>query len=155
LPLQLFLVANVTDAKIFSTPLDQHLHNDIGGGVAQRSVAHRLETRRTTQAIFAPIFNQTVALNAKSLIVLMVFPFTLLPALVFYRSRCFPCTSMLPAAAPDRLFGGPGLESASFDHALSITELIACAIYLYIAAGNAYGARGVARVSRFCRLSWP
>jgi hypothetical protein len=105
-----------------------------------------LETRRTTQAIFAPIFNQTVALNAKSLIVLMVFPFALLPALVFYRSRCFPCTSMLPAAAPDRLFGGPGLESASFDHALSITELIACAIYLYIAAGNAYGARGVARV---------
>ena len=49
LPLQLFLVANVlffamqslTGAKIFSTPLDAHLHSDIWGGLAQRLVQKR------------------------------------------------------------------------------------------------------------------
>jgi hypothetical protein len=95
LPLQLFLVANVlffamqsvTGAKIFSTPLDQHLHSDIWGGVAQQLVAHRLETQQTTLGLYAPVFNQAVAVNAKSLIVLMVLPFALLPATVFYRSR--------------------------------------------------------------------
>lgn len=95
LPLQLFLVANIlffamqslTGAKIFSTPIDQHLHSDIWGGVAQQLVAHRLEIKRTTLDLYAPVFNQAVTLNAKSLIVLMVVPFALLPAIVFYKSR--------------------------------------------------------------------
>jgi hypothetical protein len=169
LPLQLFFVANVlffamqalTGAKIFSTPLDQHLHHDIWGGVAQRLVAHRLETRTATVDLYAPVFNQAVALNAKSLIVLMVLPFALLPALVFYRSRrpfvarivfslhfyAFLLLLLwisLTAVGANQLSGGPGLESEGFDHVLSVVELIVCAAYLYIAAGRVYGARGAA-----------
>ena len=83
LPLQLFLVANIlffamqslTGAKIFSTPLDQHLHSDMWSSVAQKLVAQHLQTRRTTEAQYAPVFNQAVAQNGKSLIVLMVLPF--------------------------------------------------------------------------------
>src|SRR6266404_1066213 len=136
LPLQLFLVSNVlffamqslTGAKIFSTPLDQHLHNDIWGGVAQQVITHRLETRRTTLGLYAPVFNQAVALNAKSLIVVMVLPFAMLPAIVFYRSRrpfvahvvfalhfytfllLLFCVSLMVVGV-DLLFGGRGLES--------------------------------------------
>jgi hypothetical protein len=176
LPLQLFLVANVlffamqslTGAKIFSTPLDQHLHSDIWGGVAQRLVTDHLETRRTTLDLYAPVFNQAVALNAKSLIVLMVLPFALLPAMVFYRSRrpfvahivfslhfyafllLLLCVA-LTVAGVDLLFGGRGLESVRFDHALSIVQLVVCATYLYIAAGTVYGARALLGFSRFCR----
>lgn len=171
LPLQLFLAANVlffamqslTGAKIFSTPLDQHLQSDIWGGVAQQLVAHQLKTRQTSIDLYAPVFNEAVALNAKSLVVLMVLPFALLPAMVFHRSRrpfvahivfslhfyafllLFLCIS-LTVVGIDRLFGGRGLESASFDHVLSIIELIVCAVYLYIAAGKVYGARGATRI---------
>jgi hypothetical protein len=179
LPLQLFLVANVlffamqslTGAKIFSTPLDQHLRSDIWGGVAQQLVAHRLEARRTTLDLYAPVFNQAVAVNAKSLIVLMVLPFALLPAMVFYRSRrpfvahlvfslhfyAFPllllCIS-LTVVGIDLLFGGRGLDSESFDHALSVVALVVCAAYLYIAAGTVYGARGAIRILKVLPLAF-
>jgi hypothetical protein len=177
LPLQLFLVANVlffamqslTGAKIFSTPLEQHLHSDIWGGVARPLVAHRLEKRQTTLGRYAPVFDQAVAVNAKSLIVVMVLPFALLPAMVFYRSRrpfvahivfslhfyaflmllmCFA----LAVVGVDVVFGGRGLESESFDHLLSIAELLACATYLYIAVGAVYGARGATRALKVLLL---
>jgi hypothetical protein len=176
LPLQLFLVANVlffamqslTGAKIFSTPLDQHLHSDIWGGVAQQLVTHHLESRRTTLALYAPVFDQAVALNAKSLIVVMVLPFALLPAVLFYRSRPFVahvvfslhfyaflllllCIS-LAVVGVDRLLGGHGLESERFDHVLSIVEVLVCAVYLYVAAGPVYGARGAARILKVLPL---
>jgi hypothetical protein len=178
LPLQLFLVANVlffamqslTGAKIFSTPLDQHLHSDIWGGVAQNLVARRMAARGTTAARHAPVFDQAVALNAKSLIVLMVLPFALLPAMLFYRSRrpfvahvvfslhfyafllLLMCVS-LAVVGVDRLFGGRGLDSTTFDHALSIALVAVCATYLYIAAGAVYGAKGLRGLCRFYRLS--
>ena len=171
LPLQLFLVANVlffamqsfTGAKLFSTPLNQHLQSDIWGGVAQQLVGHRLEMRQTSMDLYAPVFDRAVEVNAKSLIAVMVLPFALLPAVVFYRSRrpfvahivfslhfytfllLLLCLS-LAAVGIVQLFGGRGLESANFDHALSIVELGVCAVYLYIAAGAVYGARGVVRM---------
>ena len=171
LPLPLFLVANVlffamqsvTGAKLFSTPLKQHLQNDIWGGAAQQLVGHRLEMRQTALDLYAPVFDQAVEVNAKSLIVVMVLPFALLPAAVFYRSRrpfvahivfslhfytsllLLLCLS-LTVVGVVQLFGGPGLESENFDHALSIIELAACAAYLYIAAGVVYGAQGAIRI---------
>ena len=171
LPLQLFLVANVlffamqsfTGAKLFSTPLKQHLQNDIWGGAAQRLVGHRLETKQTILDLYAPVFDQAVEVNAKSLIVVMVLPFALLAGVVFYRSRrpfvahivfslhfysfllLLLCLS-LAVVGVVQLFGGPGLESVNFDHALSLVELAVCAIYLYIAAGVVYGARGAIRM---------
>ena len=177
LPLQLFLVTNVlffamqslTGAKIFSTPLDQHLHNDIWGRAAQRLVTHRLEARKTTLVQYAPVFNQAVALNAKSLIVLMVAPFALLPAILFYRSRrpfvahivfslhfyaflLLLLSVSLAVVGVNRLFGGRGLESEAFDHALSIVELMVCGAYLYIAAGTVYGALGLGRFLKVLAL---
>ena len=171
LPLQLFLVANVlffamqslTGTKLFSTPLKQHLQNDIWGEVAQRLVGHRLEIRGTTVDLYAPVFDHAVEVNAKSLIVVMVLPLALLSAIIFYRSRrpvvahmvfslhfytfllLLLCLS-LAVVAIVQLLGGPGLDSESFDHALSIFELAASAGYLYIAAGVVYGARGVTRM---------
>jgi hypothetical protein len=177
-PLQLFLVANVlffamqsvTGAKIFSTPLNQHLHSDIWGGVAQQLVSHRLQSRHTTESLYAPAFDQAVALNAKSLIVVMVLPFALLPALGFYRSRrpfvahvvfslhfyafllLLLCVS-LTVVGGSLMFGGPGLESPTFDHALSIIELLLCATYLYIAVGTVYGAKGATRILQVLPLA--
>jgi len=178
LPLQLFLVANVlffamqslSGAKIFSTPLDQHLHSDIWGGVASQLLTQRLAAHRTTLELYTPVFNQAVALNAKSLIVLMVAPFALLPAIVFYRSRrpfvahivfslhfytfllLLLCLSLM-AVSLDKSLGGRGLESESFDHVLSILQLIVCATYLYVAAGTVYGARGVIRILKVVSLT--
>ena len=178
LPLQLFLVANIlffamqslTGAKIFSTPLDQHLRSDIWGGVAQQVVTHRLEARRMTVDAYAPVFNQAVAVNSKSLIVVMVLPFALLPAMVFYRShRPFAahivfslhfytflllllCIS-LTVVGIDLLFGGRGLDSESFDHVLSVAALVVCGIYLYIATGKVYGAKGITRILKVLLLA--
>jgi hypothetical protein len=93
----------------------------------------------------------------------MVFPFALFPATVFFRSRrpfvahvvfflhfyafllLLLCIS-LTVVGVDRLFGGRGLESESFDHALSIVQLIACAAYLYIVTGKVCGANGATRI---------
>jgi hypothetical protein len=177
LPLQLFLIANVvffatqslTGEKIFSTPLAAHLHNDIWGGFARWLVALRLEARHTTLDLYAPVFDQAVAVNAKSLIILMVPPFSLLPALLFYRMRrpfvahvvfslhfyafllLFLCLSLIVAGV-DVLFGGRGLLSETFDHALSIAELLGCAIYLHIATGIVYSATGAARMVKVALL---
>ena len=51
------------------------------------------------------------------------------------------------------LFGGRGLDSETFDHVLSIAALVACATYLYIAAGTVYGARGVTRILKVLPLT--
>jgi hypothetical protein len=177
-PLQLFLVANLlffgmqtlTGSKIFSTPLDQHIHSEMWGGVAQRLLAHRLQMQQTTIAAYAPVFNQAVALNAKSLIVMMVPPFALLPALVFWRSRrsfvgdvvfslhlysfllLLFCASLVVVGS-SLFFGGPGLQSETFDHLLSLAQLLVCAIYLYMAVGLVYGATGAARVFQAAALT--
>lgn len=44
------------------------------------------------------------------------------------------------------LAGGRGLDSESFDHALSIAALIVCATYLCIASRTVYGAKGVRQI---------
>ena len=178
-PLQLFLVANVlffamqslTGAKIFSTPLDQHLHSDIWGSVAQQSIPRHLEMRHTTLDLYAPIFDQAVALNAKSLIVVMVLPFALLPALLFYRRHrpfvvhmvfslhfyafllLLLCVS-LTVLGISLMFGGPGLESEDFDHVLSIVELALCAVYLHFAVRTVYAAQGVSRILKVGALAF-
>ena len=171
LPLQLFLVANLlffameslTGAKVFSTPLDMHLQNQFWSGFAQTLVAHHLEKVPTTLEAYARTFDQAVALNAKSLVVLMVLPFALIPPMVFPRSRrpfvvhlvfslhlyaflLLLFSVALAIADGDVLLGGAGLRTESFDHGLSIIEVRACAAYLYLATGTVYGARGSIRI---------
>lgn len=167
LPLQLFLIANVmffamqslTGVKVFSTPLDVHLHEQIWSGLARPLVERRLAATHTTLEQYAPVFDQAVALNAKSLIGLMVLPFAVLPSMLFRRRR-------LPAAAHvvfslhfyafllllfcaalavgslDVALGGAGLQAEAVDHTVSLVELGLCAVYLFVATGRVYGRTG-------------
>jgi hypothetical protein len=170
-PFQLLLIANVfffaaqslTHTKIFSSTLDSHLHHQDWSAVAQSMVARRLEATQTTLDRYAPLFDQAVVLNAKSLVVVMVLPFVLLLPIVFRRSRrafaihvafalhlyafmlLLFCVS-LAVEAVDRLLGGAGLESARMDNALTAFNLAVCAVYVYLAAGTVYASRGARRL---------
>lgn len=171
LPLQLFLLANVlffamqslVGAKVFSTPLDMRLNNQFWSNVAQPLVARRLETNHTTLDLYSKVFDKAVELNAKSLIILMVLPFGVFLPLVFYRKRIpfvghivfslhfytflllLFCVALAVVGA-SLLTGGAGLNSESFDHLLSATEVTVSAVYLFVAAGTVYKERGASRV---------
>lgn len=51
-------------------------------------------------------------------------------------------------------FGGPGLESEDFDHALSIVELVLCATYLHLAVRTVYSAQGMSRILKVGALAF-
>lgn len=169
-PFQLFLIANVlffamqslTNTNIVSATLDSHLHNQDWRAVAQRLVAHRLETKQTTLDLYAPLFNRAIVLHAKSFIIAMVLPFAILLLIMFYRNRqpfvahvvfslhfyaflLLLFCGLLVVVAVDVLLGGAGLNSARMDNILSLINLAACATYLYIATGTVYGASGLIR----------
>lgn len=169
-PFQLFLIANVlffamqslTNTNIVSPTLDSHLHNQDWRAVAQRLVAHRLETKQTTLDLYAPLFNRAIVLHAKSFIIAMVLPFAILLLIMFYRNRqpfvahvvfslhfyaflLLLFCGLLVVVAVDVLLGGAGLNSARMDNILSLINLAACATYLYIATGTVYGASGLIR----------
>jgi hypothetical protein len=170
LPIPLFLIANVlffavqswVGTNIFSTPLDAHLHNYFWSDAAQRLVSNRLIAQATTLELYTPVFNQAVAVNAKSLIALMVLPFAVLPAIVFIgRHRPFVahlvfslhfytfllllfCVAQVVVGV-NVAFGGAGLTSEQFDHGLSIVLLLVCAVYLYFATKPVYGGTNAMR----------
>jgi len=172
-PLQLFLIANAlffavqtwTHLAIFSSPLDSHLHNQDWQEIARSMTAARLDARHETLAAFAPVFDQSALLNAKALIILMALAFApFLPLLYPGAGRAFGahvvfalhlyafillllCFSMLLAEA-DLLLGGGGLTSEPVDMALTLFNLVACALYLYPATGRFYGSRGLARIAK-------
>lgn len=177
-PFQFFLVANVvfftvqslTHTKIFSSPLDSHLHHQDWSVLAQQLVTQRLGASGMTLERYAPLFDQAVILNAKSLVVLMALPFALLLPLMFFRSRRPFATHMvfalhfyafalllfcvgLAVAGIDRWLGGAGLESARIDNVLTAVNLLACGIYLYIAIGPVYAATGGLRVAKAVALT--
>jgi hypothetical protein len=155
--------------KIFATPIDSHVHNDVWGPIAESLVKRRLEATRTTLAEYATVFDQAVALNAKSMILLMALAFALPLPLVFHRSgRPFVThvvfslhfyafvllafCAALSFVAIDVLFGRPGLRSIGLDHVLSVIELLLCAAYLYVAIGTVYAARGWVRIFQSRRI---
>ncbi len=169
-PFQLFLIANViffalqwlTGENVFSSSLDSHLHHQDWSELAQSLLARRLETTHTRLEEYAPVFDRAVVLNAKSLIVLMTIPFALLLPLVFFRERrpfmahvvfslhlytfllLLFCVALL-AAKFSALLGFGGLEAPLVDDVLSVANLAACALYLYVAIGPVYGAAGAMR----------
>ena len=177
-PLSLFLIANllffavqsVSDVKVFSTSLDMHLHDQAWSGAAQQLVTRRLVTSGRTLERYTPVFNQAVRGHAKSLIGLMVLPFALLPALLFRAAgRPFAlhvvfslhfhaflllllCVPLL-AVAVNGWLGGAHIPSPRVDDALSILLLSISAIYLHIAVGIVYGARGVLRMVKVLGLT--
>ena len=170
-PFALFLLMNVLfvamevlpGSNIFSTPLDKHLHNQPWSPLAQELVAHRLQETNTTLDAYAPIFNQAVARNAQSLVILTVLPFALFPPLLFRKSRLpfavhlafslhfhafllllISIALLIPAI--DLWLGGAGLASKTLDNGIAIGLLLICAVYLYLSAGRVYGGSWVTRI---------
>jgi hypothetical protein len=170
-PVPLFLIANVLffaiesllGGAVFSTPLDWHLHRQPWSGFAPQLVADRLDTLHTTLELYAPVFDKAVAIKARSLIIFMALFFSLVPMLVFIRSKrplvshavfalhlytfmllLFCVAIAIPALSA--WMGGPGFDSDGLDHFLSISLLLICAAHLFIAVRAVYGVRGFARV---------
>lgn len=177
-PFALFLLANVLfvamellpGSNIFSTPLDQHLHNQPWSPLAQDLVAHRLADKATTLDAYSPDFNQAVAKNAQSLVVLMVLPYALLLPVLFRKSRMpfavhlafslhFHAFLMLVISAAllipaiDMWLGGAGLGSRPLDNGIAIGSLLISAVYLYVSAGRVYGGRGPTRILKALLLA--
>jgi len=170
-PFQLFLIANViffalqwlTGEAVFSSRLESHLHHQDWSELAQSLLARRLEETHTRFEDFAPAFDRNVVLYAKSLIVLMTIPFALVLPVVFFRERrpfmahvtfslhlytfllLLFCVALV-AAKSSALLGFGGLETPTVDIVLSVFNLAACALYLYVAIGPVYGAAGATRV---------
>src|SRR5262245_41969909 len=170
-PFQLFLIANViffavqslTGENIFSSSLESHLHRQDWSELAQSMLARRLEATHVKLETFGPVFDRAVVLNAKSLIILMTVPFALLLPLILFRERrpfmvhmvfslhlytfllLLFCIALL-AAKSSALLGFGGLEAPLVDNVLSVANLAACALYLYVAIGPVYGASGGVRV---------
>lgn len=177
-PFQLFLLANVlffaaqslTGVNIVGVTMDSHLNGQDWSSLAQELVAKRLDALQTTMEDYAPVFNQVIVLNAKTLIILMVAPFALLLPLTFYGERkpfvthltfslhfhafllLLFCVS-LAVGAVHVLLGGEGLQSARLDNVLSGINFAAAALYLYVATGAVYGARGALRVVKVLALT--
>jgi hypothetical protein len=177
-PFQLFLLANVlffalqwlTKENVFSSSLDSHLHHQDWSELAQSLLAQRLEAKHLDIAQYAPVFDRAVVLNAKSLILLMTVPFTLLLPLVFFRERrpfmthvvfslhlytfllLVFCVALVVARLSAWL-GFGGLEAAAIDNVLSVINLAACALYLHLAIGRVYAASGVMRVVKTVLLA--
>lgn len=169
-PFQLFLIANVfffamqwaTGENVFSSPLDSHLHHQDWSAIAQSALDERLAETHRTREEYEPTFDHAVALNAKSLILLMAVPFALLLPLVFLRERrpvmahvvfslhvyayllLIFCVALL-AGALSRLLGFGGIEAPKVDSVLSIALLLLGAHYVYRAIGPAYGTAGLRR----------
>ncbi len=170
-PFQLFLIANViffalqwlTHENVFSSTLDSHLHHQDWSELARTLTPQRLQARHTDLARFSPEFDRAVVFNAKSLIVLMAMVFALLPPLVFWRERkpfmvhvvfalhlytfllLLFCLALLIAKTSAWL-GAGGLDAPWVDNLLSVANLAACMLYLYLAIGPVYGAAGVRRI---------
>jgi Protein of unknown function (DUF3667) len=165
-----FVTQSLTNVNIFSSPLDSHMNQQDWSVFAHDMVTARLSAKQTTLDLYSPVFNKAVATNAKSLIVLMTVPFMLILPILFYRSRRPFMTHvvfamhlytfllvlfcvMMAIPAVEMLFGGQGLKSARMDTALSVVNLIACAVYLYFAAGRVYGATGAMRLAQIVVLT--
>lgn len=157
-PVSLFLIANVlffameslTGGKVFTTPLDSHLHTQPWSVVAVSLVEHRLEARQTTLAVYTPEFDRAMARNARSLIIFMALLFGLLPRIMFPRS---PWPFVAHAVFSLHLYSfmlllfcvattlGAAFGFERVDVGLSLALLVACAIYLYISTGAVYGGK--------------
>lgn len=171
-PFQLFLILNVLffavqsagTMKIFSQPLLYRMSPlGLWPDTSKAVIDARLAEIGKTVAEYAPVFDQAVDVNAKSLIGLMVPPFALLLPLVFLRrpqplavnfvfSLHFHAFVLLLLCVPlgimevSALLGGPAEALGLADDAASVGLLVSCFVYLYIAIGRVYGVRGPARV---------
>lgn len=170
-PFQLFLIANVlfftvqwvTGENVFSSTLESHIHQQDWSDLAQAFLSRRLEATHLTMSQYQPTFDRAVVLNAKSFILLMALVFALLVPLAFLgEHRPFMthvvfslhlytfllllfCIALILARL-SALLGWGGLDTPRVDNVLSVANLAACSIYLYVAIQSVYGATGTRRV---------
>jgi hypothetical protein len=171
-PLQLFFIINLgffaahalTQAKVFSATLDSHLHNQPWSDWAGPVVAQHLEDTHTTMEHYAPVFNSAVALHAKSLIVLMILPFALLPPIFFRRTKqpfvvhvvfsvhfysfilLMLCAALAMSGLVEFAEGGVAI-SDTLDNVVTFSLMAGCAVYLFYATARVYGAKGASRIA--------
>jgi hypothetical protein len=178
LPISLFLFANllffamqsVADIRIFSTPLDMHLNDQFWKPLANAMVSARLAHTGSNLATYAPVFDAAVALNAKTLIGLMVPFFTLFLPLVFWGGRApfvvhavfalhfyafalLLLCLVLAVLTVSGWLGAAAANSLDLDHVLSLFQLAILFGYLWLATGAVYGARGIARLLQAALLT--
>jgi hypothetical protein len=176
-PLALFFIANAVFVllqtglgAVLSSPLDSHLHEQDWSSLARSMVGQQLQENGQSLAAYAAEFDEAVAFNAKTLMILMVLAFVPLPIVLFRRQHravgahfvfalhlyvfvlALLCISLLLAEA-DLLLGGQGLRSQIVDHVLAVFSIAACGIYIYAALGPAYGSSGAARVVKAAVLT--
>lgn len=169
-PFQLFLTANViffavqsvTTVKVFSAPLASHLQAQDWSPFARRLVTERLAEKGLTLEAFTAIFDRMVAVNAKSLVILMAVPFVLLLivmfrrsgrpflahvtfALHFYAFHLLILSAMLLVMLAASWIAGPRFQWSGEDVWLFAIQLLLVAIYLYAAINRVYRATGVKR----------
>jgi hypothetical protein len=176
-PLALFFIANAVFVLVqtavggvLSSPLDSHLHEQDWSGLARSMVNHRLQTNGQSLAAYAAVFDEAVAFNSKTLMILMVLAFVPLPIVLFRRQHraigahfvfvlhlyvfvlALLCVALLLAEA-EFLLGGQGLYSPVVDLVLSLFNLAACGLYIDAALGPAYNATGAKRVIKAAVLA--
>jgi thiamine biosynthesis protein ThiS len=96
-PFQLFFVANLiyffvqpyTGWTGLRTTLDIQLHMMSYSGLASRMVADRIAAKGTTLAQFSPSFDHVVEVQARSLVLVMVFLYALVLAILQWRRKHF------------------------------------------------------------------
>ncbi len=177
-PVSLFLLANVlffavqslTATNIFGASLDSHLHHQDWSSLAQTLLHRRLQRTHTTLEIYAPVFDRANVLHAKTLVILMVLPFTLVLSLVFFRKRMpamchvvfslhffafllllFSASVLLVGA--NVALGGASLQAPAVDNVLSALNFAACLAYLYAATSPVYAPGRIARVIKAILLT--
>ncbi|MFM0006495.1 DUF3667 domain-containing protein [Paraburkholderia dipogonis] len=177
-PFQLFLIANafffamqsLTDTQIFGSTLESHLHHQDWSSLAQSLVAERVAKLGTSLRQYTTTFDRAAVLNAKSLIILMVVPFTLLLWMTSLRARkpfvAFVYFSLhlytfllllfslaLAIAAIEVRLGGLGLDSPNVDNILSIINLGLCGGYLFFALKPVFGSHGITRLVKAATMT--
>ncbi len=177
-PFRLFIIANIlffavqtlTRIDIVAPPLAADLQIQDWSGLAQSLVAERLKSTGMSLERLALLFNQAVVLNAKSLVILMVLPFSILVSLLFVRQHkpilihvvfslhmyvfvlLLYCVALFVIAIDAKL-GGGGLESIVLDVIITVVLFLVCAGYLYIAIGRVYQDRGISRLLKTTLLA--
>jgi hypothetical protein len=177
-PFQLFLVANVlffalqwmTSENVFSSSLDSHLHHQDWSDLAQSQLARRLaghanepravragvRPRRGLQREVAdPADDVAVRIAAANGLSRARRPFMVHVAfsLHLYTFLLLLFCVALLAAKLSALLGLGGLDSPMVDDVLSVANLAACALYIYLAIAPVYGAAGPLRTTKAILLA--